>query len=57
MKWKTGVTIAMIGAAGYGAWAAYKKYNPNAPEDVKNAVNKMTRQLQNRAEQSIENMM
>lgn len=53
MKWKTGITIAAIGAMGYGAWAAYKKYNPNAKEDVKSAFN----QLAHKTEQNIENMM
>lgn len=53
MKMKTGLTIAAIGAAGYGAWAAYKKYNPNAKQDLKKAINQMTKH----AEHSIENMM
>ncbi len=53
MKLKTGLTMAATVAAGYGAWMAYKKYNPNAKEDMKKAWNQMTK----KAEQSIENMM
>lgn len=53
MKLKTGLTIAAVGAAGYGAWVAYKKYNPDAKQDLKKAMNKITK----KAEQNIENMM
>ena len=50
---KTGLTIAALGAAGYGAWWAYKQYNPNATQDLKQAVKQMTK----KAEQNVENMM
>ncbi len=53
MKMKTGLTIAALGMAGYGAWAAYKKMNPHATEDVKHAVNQMTKKV----EKNIEGMM
>jgi len=53
MKMKTGLTIAAFTLAGYGAWAAYKKYNPHAKEDLKHAVNQMTRKV----ERNIEGMM
>lgn len=40
-------------AAGYGAWAVYKKFNPDATKDIKNSISKMSKN----ATKSIENMM
>lgn len=40
-------------AAGYGAWSAYKKINPDASHDIKNSISKMSKN----ATKSIENMM
>ena len=53
MKFKTGLTIAALTAAGYGAWAMYKKYNPNAKQELMTAMRNIT----NQAERNIENMM
>ena len=47
-------TKYLIGAvAGIGAFALYKKYNPNMMNEIKNSVSKMSRE----ASKSIENMM
>lgn len=44
----------LLGAtAGYGAWLAYKKFNPDAEKDIKNSLSKMSKN----ATKSIENMM
>lgn len=44
----------MLGAAaGYGAWMAYKKFNPDAKQDIKNSISKMSKN----ATKSIENMI
>lgn len=40
-------------AAGYGAWAAYKNFNPDAERDIKNSISKMSKN----ATKSIENMI
>ena len=40
-------------AAGIGIFALYKKYNPNLMMEIKNSVNKMSRE----ASKNIENMM
>lgn len=50
MKILLGTAIA---GAGVGAYALYKKYNPNMMNDIKRSVNKMSRE----ASKSIENMM
>jgi len=50
---KTTMSLALMAAAGYGAWSMYKKYNPSATQDIKRAVGKMTKQ----AERNIENMI
>lgn len=47
-------TKFLLGAAmGMGAFALYKKYNPNVMMEIKNSVNKMSRE----ASKNIENMM
>ena len=43
----------VVGAAGVGAVALYKKYNPDMVQDIKKSVNKMSKN----ATKSIENMM
>lgn len=44
MKIRTGMAIVGATALGCGAaWYAYKKYNPNAKEDVKKAINTMAK--------------
>lgn len=43
----------VAGAAGITAVALYKKYNPDMMQDIKNSVNKMSKN----ATKSIENMM
>lgn len=45
--------VLLGAAAGYGAWMAYKRFNPNAERDLKNTMSKMSRN----ATKSIENMM
>lgn len=52
-KMTAGLTALSIAAVGVGAWTLYKKANPNAKEDIKNAFSKMARN----AENNIENMM
>lgn len=42
-----------LGAAGIGAVALYKKYNPDMMRDIKKSVNQMSKN----ATKSIENMM
>ena len=47
-------TKFLLGAAmGMGAFALYKKYNPNVMMEIRNSVNKMSRE----ASKNIENMM
>lgn len=43
----------VVGAAGIGAVALYKRYNPDMMQDIKKSVNKMSKN----ATKSIENMM
>ncbi len=50
---KKTLMVAAIGALGVGSWMAYKKYNPNAKEDLK----KVVRTMSNNKENIIENMM
>ncbi|MEG1495060.1 MAG: hypothetical protein RR047_00675 [Bacilli bacterium] len=49
----TGITLAVLGTAGYGAWALYKKNNPNVMYDLKKGMNKMSKNV----EKSMEDMM
>lgn len=35
---KRAVSFAAVAGAGYGAWMMYKKQNPNALGDIKNAT-------------------
>lgn len=49
----TGVTLAVLGAAGYGAWTMMKKQNPQAVRDLKKGINKMSKSV----EKSMEDMM
>ena len=47
-------TKFLLGAAmGMGVFALYKKYNPNVMMEIKNSVDKMSRE----ASKNIENMM
>ncbi len=49
----TGVTLAVLGACGYGAWMMYKKNHPEAVYQMKKEMNKALKG----AEQRMENMM
>lgn len=49
----TGVTLAILGAAGYGAWTMYKKQNPYAANNLKRSINKVSKNV----EKSMEDMM
>lgn len=48
-----GGTMLLAALGGYGAWCAYKKYNPSSARNVRRDMKKMTKNM----EKSIENMM
>ena len=50
---KSSTKYLMAAMAGAGAYMLYKKYNPIMMKDIKNSINKMSRE----ASKSIENMM
>ncbi len=53
---KTGKVMTatvLMALTGYGVWTLYKKYNPEAVEDMENCMSKMSKNV----EKSIENMM
>ena len=50
---KSSTKYLMAAMAGAGAYMLYKKYNPIMMMDLKNSINKMSRE----ASKSIENMM
>ena len=50
---KSSTKYLMAALAGAGAYILYKKYNPIMMMDLKNSINKMSRE----ASKSIENMM
>ena len=46
-------TLMLTALGGYGAWCAYKKYNPSCARELKHDMKKMTRNM----EKNIEDMM
>lgn len=46
-------TAAILALTGYGAWALYKKYNPDYMKDMERAYKKMSRDV----EKTIDDMM
>lgn len=46
-------SAVLMALGGYGAWCAYKKYNPHGAKELKKDMKKMTRNM----EKSIEDMM
>ena len=50
---KIGMTTAILALTGYGAWALYKKYNPDYMRDLENSYRRITRD----AEKAMDDMM
>ncbi len=50
---KIGMTVALMALTGYGAWALYKKYNPDYMRDMEHAYKKISREACN----AIDDMM
>ena len=50
---KIGMTTAILALTGYGAWALYKKYNPDYMKDMELAYKRMSRDV----EKTIDDMM
>ena len=48
-----GGTAILMTLGGYGAWCAYKKYNPQGANKIKKDMKNMTKNM----EKSIEDMM
>lgn len=52
-SYKVGMTTALLALTGYGAWALYKKYNPDYMKDMELAYKRMSRDV----EKTIDDMM
>jgi len=50
---KVSMAVALAALTGYGAWALYKKYNPDYMRDLENSYRRITRD----AEKAMDDMM
>ena len=50
---KISMAVALFALTGYGAWALYKKYNPDCMRDLEYSYRKITRD----AEKAMDDMM
>lgn len=49
----TGISLAVLGAMGYGAWMMFKNQNPTEAHELQKNMNKMSKNVA----KSMENMM
>lgn len=47
---KVSMAVALAALTGYGAWALYKKYNPDYMRDLENSYRRFTRDAEKMAD-------